>query len=580
MSRKAVLLVLCLGWLSQLAAQQEYFVFIQHEKNQPFYVRMAEKTYSSSALGHIILPKLKDSSYTLFIGFPNNQFPEHEFVVRLNKKDRGYELKNMGEKGWALFDRSDLELVSPVKNTKSDSGNGGATFIKRNDDFARLMSGVVNDTAVLYIAAVEKKAAPVARTDSTAADLASLQKKVPQESMKPDTVRAVTKTDLPVQEQKKPATDTTALVKTITDPWAQHPKNPVTDTAASVKTNTKPPVQEPVKTITDTTAIVKNTALEDQSKTGSPVQKSGKTVADTSTAKITLPQQDSSKTASLVSNADKVVADTTAKVKTDPEPVNDTVFNPPALPVIALIKHYTTDTGYYMLMKDEQDSIDIFIPVDVSEVAKNDKSSTKQDTKTKAPATKPGEKKNEKSDTGQVKTLSTESKSTAVADADTAKRNMLNQENSSKPDTSKNDDSRRDFSRDSALTTNTSGEPASTKQPNVTDSGKKQSKLVMMNSDCRVFAAESDVDKLRVKLIQEKDAAARISAAKKVFKTKCFSAAQVKALSELFPYDDQKYQFLEAAYPFVSDTSLFKELVSLLSDPVYVQRFRKLVRLD
>ena len=102
----------------------------------------------------------------------------------------------------------------------------------------------------------------------------------------------------------------------------------------------------------------------------------------------------------------------------------------------------------------------------------------------------------------------------------------------------------------------------------------------MVNSDCKAFATPNDVDKLRVKLINEKDSEARLAAAKKVFKTRCFSALQIKALSEMFPYDEQKYKFLEMAYPFASDTGNFKGLVSLLKDPVYVQRFRKLVRLD
>ena len=114
----------------------------------------------------------------------------------------------------------------------------------------------------------------------------------------------------------------------------------------------------------------------------------------------------------------------------------------------------------------------------------------------------------------------------------------------------------------------------------VTDTSRKQAKLFMINSDCRAFATANDVDKLRVKLINEKDSEGRIAAARKVFKTKCFSALQIKALSENFPLDEQKYKFLEMAYPFVSDTGNFKSLVSLLQDPVYVQRFRKMVRLD
>ena len=86
-----------------LRAQQDYFLFIQSENSQPYYVQTNGKTLSSSAIGHLIIPGLKDSIYTLNIGFPKNQFPEQIFQVRINRKDAGYQLKNLGAEGWALF---------------------------------------------------------------------------------------------------------------------------------------------------------------------------------------------------------------------------------------------------------------------------------------------------------------------------------------------------------------------------------------------------------------------------------------------------------------------------------------------
>ena len=65
----------------------------------------------------------------------------------------------------------------------------------------------------------------------------------------------------------------------------------------------------------------------------------------------------------------------------------------------------------------------------------------------------------------------------------------------------------------------------------------------------------------------------RILAARKVFKMKCFSTRQIRALSEVFTTDAAKFKFLEAAYPFVSDDH-FAELSNLLADPMYSGRFR------
>jgi Domain of unknown function (DUF4476) len=102
-----------------------------------------------------------------------------------------------------------------------------------------------------------------------------------------------------------------------------------------------------------------------------------------------------------------------------------------------------------------------------------------------------------------------------------------------------------------------------------------KSTLPFVNSDCHNFATDYDVDKLRVKMLESAKDDDRIVAAHKVFKMKCFSTRQIRALSEVFTTDAAKFKFLEAAYPFVSDDH-FAELSSLLADPVYSGRFRVL----
>jgi hypothetical protein len=67
-------------------AQQDYFIFISSENTQPFYIRLNEHTYSSSAIGHLVIPRLRDTTYTLEVGFPKKQYPERTFVVSLDKK--------------------------------------------------------------------------------------------------------------------------------------------------------------------------------------------------------------------------------------------------------------------------------------------------------------------------------------------------------------------------------------------------------------------------------------------------------------------------------------------------------------
>jgi len=109
------------------------------------------------------------------------------------------------------------------------------------------------------------------------------------------------------------------------------------------------------------------------------------------------------------------------------------------------------------------------------------------------------------------------------------------------------------------------------------DSAKK---IVIINSDCRYFASDADVDKLRIKLLAENDLYERIVIARKVFRTKCFTTKQIKALTELFVTDKARYGFFDAAYPFVTDTENFKQLVELLTDDYYINRFKMMVRMQ
>ena len=116
--------ILCLLFLvtSLVATSQKvYFVYIQSESDQPFFVKMNQKVNSSTGSGYLILPKLHDSSYNFSIGFPQNKWPEQNFSIAVNNKDHGYLLKNFGEKGWGLFDLQTLAVqMASVTSLKTE----------------------------------------------------------------------------------------------------------------------------------------------------------------------------------------------------------------------------------------------------------------------------------------------------------------------------------------------------------------------------------------------------------------------------------------------------------------------------
>ena len=143
-------LLLCLLFsLAVFAAssQKVYFVYIQTESDQPFFVKMNDKIHSSTGSGYIILPKLIDSSYNFSIGFPQSKWPEQNFNVVVNKKDHGYLLKNFNEKGWGLFDLQTLGIQMAISGRASVEEKP-KTEIKEVSAFTELLSKAADDPSL------------------------------------------------------------------------------------------------------------------------------------------------------------------------------------------------------------------------------------------------------------------------------------------------------------------------------------------------------------------------------------------------------------------------------------------------
>jgi hypothetical protein len=109
-------IVLLSFFLNTTWAQEKHFVFIQSDNQQPFYVSLNGKIYSSTASGYVIIPKQLDGEYTATIGFGGNSFPEQSFKYVIDKKDIGFNLKNFGDKGWGLFNLQTLAVTMAGEN--------------------------------------------------------------------------------------------------------------------------------------------------------------------------------------------------------------------------------------------------------------------------------------------------------------------------------------------------------------------------------------------------------------------------------------------------------------------------------
>jgi hypothetical protein len=317
-------------------SQKVYFVYLQADPEQAFYVRVKDNVYSSSASGYLILSKLRDSSYSLTVGFPQNKYPEQEFKVDIRGKDHGYLVKNFGEKGWGLYDLQTLAVQmggnEAAKATREENKDVSA--------FTEVLAKAANDPTLRDkpVKKVEPKVEPqlaVVKTEVVA-------------TAAPKTETETVKTDPPKIETAKADPPKTEIAKV--DP-------PKTET---VKTD--PPKTETVKSDPPKTEIAK----VDPPKTETVKADLPKT----ETVKSDPPKTEIAKVDSPKIETAKVDPPKTETVKNDP-PKTETVNEPIAVSykpsVVKRRSESSTSEGFGLTFVDEfpdgkKDTIRIIIP--------------------------------------------------------------------------------------------------------------------------------------------------------------------------------------------------------------------------
>lgn len=146
--KKIILSLLFILSLFQASSQKVYFIYLQHETDQPFYVRMKDKIFHSSASGYLVLSNLRDTIYHFQIGFPGKNEPEKKFSVAISSRDHGYLIKNFGEKGVGLFNLQTLAIQLPlVEDVKADLAEAGKK--SEPSKFTQLLAEAVDDSMLL-----------------------------------------------------------------------------------------------------------------------------------------------------------------------------------------------------------------------------------------------------------------------------------------------------------------------------------------------------------------------------------------------------------------------------------------------
>lgn len=457
MMRIVLAIVVYLFSAAEISAQERYFLAIQSDDHQPFYVRVANKTWSSSAVGNVVVPSLGDSTYQVSVGFPRSKFPEQNFLVSFNRKDLGYTLKQGSGQEWNLVSWNSGEKLEPRAGTKAETNWYGDK--KKEDAFTNLMAAVVNDSAVLYVAQVK---------------------------------------ELPGKQE------VFAKAEPATEKPVDSSLTIITDTVKSVATNVS--LADTLVTKTDTVqALAVNTATPATS-----LPKDTLTVkVDTALAVVATPREDGAG-----STAGPILVYTAPK------------------PTVSKLQDYVNGKGRTLIYADSSaagiDTISVVIDLEPDTI---------KDIAIQQPVT--------------------ENKATVVVDTPQKSAPVV-------VDTPK-------VVAESPVVTAVEVKDTAT-------AGDKK-KLVLINSDCVNFATDNDIDKLRVKMLDEPSIESKVAATKKLFKSKCIYTRQIRALSELFANDEGRFRFFEQCYPFTADTAEFRSLLSLLSEDAYIARFKTLVRI-
>lgn len=145
-------------------AQQVHFIYLQTDNKQPFYVRINEKLYSSSAAGYLVIPKLNQGTHSLSVGFPKNEWPSQTLNVQVADKDLGFLLKNFENNKWGLFNFQTMEVVT-VANEKN---SGAVAASAKTDQFSNILADVVNTPSIREEKREVLNSAPPANVAKTA----------------------------------------------------------------------------------------------------------------------------------------------------------------------------------------------------------------------------------------------------------------------------------------------------------------------------------------------------------------------------------------------------------------------------
>ena len=530
---KRALLVCGLVLLTCLAnAQKIYFIYLQTESGEPFFIRMNDKLYSSTASGYLILPRLINSTYSFKLGFPGKNI-DLDFTTTLNKKDHGYLVKDFGDKGWGLFDLQSLSVQMSSSNVRGTSRVSTDPNVHVNA-FTDMLAKATDDPSLrenaIFANEVEKKPG-VTQTVQTV-------------EKKPEITDAVVKTEKKPDVEKQPGKRADDDNRRLAD--SNSSKTDVTQHGAGIKTeagtNAGVDALKQSESKADVIKVPSGDSSREQRVEG--VQRENDSTRDMA------GMEKKSNEGALTLRGTKSGDTDTNQQKTDPLPSGNESKTEEAYKKsnVTKLSGARTDEGFESVFIDEfqngnRDTIRILIPAEDKPVINSD--SQNDSTKANRKFLDFNSSASQQDDKHQDETKKEEPK----------KWGLFNKnKNESAADTGSG--ARKDVLK------------------NLWPFNKNKTAAATGEKGCKAVASNDDFLRLRRKMAGKTNDDGMLAEAGKYFKEKCFTTEQIKNLGSMFLSSAGKYNFFELAHDYVSDKENFSSLQSELTDQFYIDQFK------
>jgi len=602
---KHIILQICLFLLvsSQSFGQQTHFIYLQTENREPFYVILNKKTYSSSSIGYAIIPKLQNGEYTLRVGFAKNGGTPQDYLLQVKDSEQGYLIKDFGEKGWAIFNLQSLSVQYAGSLVKERAEELAAQKAAEEKQKAEALAA--EEAKQLAIQQAETKR----RTDSIAAETARItalqeaEAKQKAEALAAETAKITAekealekqKAEALAAENAKAEAAKTAAANALEEKnksAAQKAKD-AADLAAQKKEAAKLQAEATAKAKADKLAANKAAAALtakqrkdrldsiNNAKTLAADTKNEQLKAEKEAARISAEKEAADKLAEKTAAeklarknaeeaAEKERVEKAAALAREKEIAAEKERNAVAVDVPSMVKPVNSEKSTVLINQSKTDSGLVY------KYAVND--GQRWDT---VSAFIKGDKPKKSVPADTEKKADIEVMTTSQTDGDIKFLDIKVGQDTGKH---QSEEIVPVFKADPILAENTNTKPNVTiNNVTTTTDGKTNYSSVpvvagLPNSNCNGLSDEKDFFTLRKKMAAKEDADEMVMLAKKAMKERCYTTVQIRNLSVLFLNDAQRYQFLDAVYPFTYDAYQYNNLMDLLQDKYYIDRFKALIK--